>query len=267
MSRRALVSALAAVALLSPTIIQTSATAQTGCDPFTTTPHYLHQAPTSTQVLGFALGSQEVDVGQSNRYLDAVADASARVIDGTAATSVQGRPVRYAVVGRADRMTAAALATIRANATTLRDPTISASQAATLEAATPEILWISANVHGDEESGADAALQTLYELADRDDCVVTTILDAAIVVVLPIQNPDGRELNTRRNAYGFDMNRDWFARTQPETDGKLEVLRQYPPMLYIDAHEFGLQNYFFPPNADPEHHEISDTAHHWINDL
>jgi hypothetical protein len=63
------------------------------------------------------------------------------------------------------------------------------------------------------------------------------------------------------------MNRDWFARTQPETDGKLEVLRQYPPMLYIDAHEFGLQNYFFPPNADPEYHEISDTAHHWINDL
>jgi hypothetical protein len=136
MSRRALVSALAAFTLPSPTIIQSSAVAQTGCDPFTTT-HYLHQAPTSTQVLGFALGSQEVDVGQSNQYLDAVADASARVIDGTAATSVQGRPVRYAVVGRADRMTAAALATIRANATALRDPTISASQAATLEAATP----------------------------------------------------------------------------------------------------------------------------------
>ena len=36
------------------------------------------------------------------------------------------------------------------------------------------------------------------------------------------------------------MNRDWFARTQPETDGKLEVVRQYPPMLFIDAHEFGL---------------------------
>ena len=63
------------------------------------------------------------------------------------------------------------------------------------------------------------------------------------------------------------MNRDWFARTQPETDGKLEVLRQYPPMLYIDAHEFGLPNYFFPPNADPEYHEIPDQAHDWINDL
>ena len=63
------------------------------------------------------------------------------------------------------------------------------------------------------------------------------------------------------------MNRDWFARTQPETDGKLEVIRQYPPMLFIDAHEFGLSNYFFPPNADPEYHEIPDTAHDWINEL
>ena len=32
----------------------------------------------------------------------------------------------------------------------------------------------------------------------------------------------------RRNLYGFDMNRDWFARTQPETDGKLEVVRAVP---------------------------------------
>ena len=63
------------------------------------------------------------------------------------------------------------------------------------------------------------------------------------------------------------MNRDWFARTQPETDGKLDVIRQYPPMLFIDVHEFGLADYFFPPNADPEYHEIPDTAHDWINGL
>ena len=83
-------------------------------------------------------------------------------------------------------------------------------------------------MHGNEESGADAALQVLYELADRTDCVADTVLGGAIVVIMPTQNPDGRFLNTRRNAYGFDMNRDWFARTQPETDGKLELLRRFP---------------------------------------
>ena len=262
--RRALVAVAVALVVLVPSA---PAAAAQACDPFTTPPSYLHVAPTAQDVLGFALGSQEVDVAQSNQYLDAVAATSDRVIADTAGSSVQGRALRFAVVGRQDRMTAAALATIRTDATALRDPTLTPQQAQAIEARTPEILWISANVHGDEESGADAALQVLYELADRDDCVVSTILNAAIVVILPIQNPDGRELNTRRNAYGFDMNRDWFARTQPETDGKVQAVRQYPPMLYIDAHEFGFQNYFFPPNADPEYHETSDTAHRWINDL
>ena len=86
-------------------------------------------------------------------------------------------------------------------------------------------------------------------------------------MILPTQNPDGREIGQRRNLNGFDMNRDWFARTQPETDGKLDVVREYPPTLFIDAHEFGLGDYFFPPNADPEYHEIPDQAHDWINGL
>lgn len=127
------------------------------------------------------------------------------------------------------------------------DPDTPAENVTKLVADTPAILWVTGNVHGNEESGADAAVRVAYELADRNDCVVKRILDNAIVVVLPTQNPDGRELDTRRNAYGFDMNRDWFARTQTETDGKLELLRQLPPVLYIDAHETSTNHYFFPP--------------------
>ena len=133
---------------------------------------------------------------------------------------------------------------------------------------TPAILWVAGNVHGGEESGADASLHALYELAARDRLRRRRH---------PRPTPSSSSCRSRtrtaarsrprRNLYGFDMNRDWFARTQPETDGKLEVVRQYPPMLFIDAHEFGLSNYFFPPNADPEYHEIPDTAHDWINEL
>ena len=87
-------------------------------------------------------------------------------------------------------------------------------------------------------------------------------------MILPTQNPDGREADTRRNANGFDMNRDWFARTQPETDGKVELLRRFPGVLFIDAHEFGgTDDYFFPPNADPVYHDIADPAVDWINDI
>ena len=53
------------------------------------------------------------------------------------------------------------------------------------------------------------------------------------------------------------MNRDWFARTQPETDAKLELLRQYPGVMHVDAHEMGGNHYFFPPAADPIYHEVT----------
>ena len=127
------------------------------------------------------------------------------------------------------------------------DPATPAAEAAALAASRPAILWIAGNVHGGEESGTDASLRVLQELADRTDCAAQRIRDEAVVVILPTQNPDGREADSRRNAYGFDMNRDWFARTQPETDGKVEMLRQLPPVLFIDAHEMGnTAGYFFP---------------------
>ena len=164
-------------------------------------------------------------------------------------------------------MTPEALAIIRANLQVLKDPQATGAALESALADTPVVLWSAGNVHGGEESGADASLHALYELAARTDCVVDNILDNAIVVILPTQNPDGREIGQRRNLNGFDMNRDWFARTQPETDGKLDVIRQYPPMLMLDVHEFGLADYFFPPNADPIYHEIPEQANDWINGL
>ncbi|HEX5017398.1 MAG TPA: M14 family zinc carboxypeptidase [Actinomycetes bacterium] len=236
-----------------------------GCAAFDP-PEFSGQVPSPTDVLGFDLGTQETSPRQIVSFVNAVDEASDRVTSGVAATSVAGRPLTYAVVGDPSRVTADALEQISRQANRLRNPTLSADRAAELVASTPAILWVSGNVHGTEESGADGALRVLYELADRTDCVVDTILDNAIVVVLPTQNPDGRFWETRRNLNGFDMNRDWFARTQPETDGKLELLRTYPPMLYVDAHEFGYSDYLFPPHADPEYHETPDTVHDWIFD-
>jgi hypothetical protein len=237
------------------------------CDPFATTPVYDQGVRTATDVLGYGFGEVQVTAEDSQDFLAAMDADSPRVVTGVAATSVGGRPLGYAIIGTPERVSPAGLQAIRDDLQVLRDPDPDPEALAAARISTPAILWVSANVHGNEESGTDASLHALYELAARGDCAVTDILANALVIVLPSQNPDGREEQTRRNLYGFDMNRDWFARTQPETDGKLEVVRQYPPMLYIDAHEFGLSDYFFPPNADPEYHEIPDTAHDWINQL
>jgi hypothetical protein len=90
--------------------------APTGCDPFTTPPAYNGTTPTDEDVLGFSLGSQEATAGEINEFLTAVDGASERVTTGTAARSVGGLPLRYAIVGNPDRLTAPALAQIRTGA-------------------------------------------------------------------------------------------------------------------------------------------------------
>jgi hypothetical protein len=244
-----------------------AAAAQKTCDPFGAAT-FRGKVPTPKQVLGIDIGDRDVTTAESDAYVKAVDDASNRVVSGVAATSVQGRPLRYAIVGKPNRLTTSGLARVRHSAAALMDPSTPPREARAIAARDPEILWIAGNVHGGEESGTDASLRVLWELSDRSDCAAKQILDDAIVVLLPTQNPDGREADTRQNAYGFDLNRDWFARTQPETDGKLEMLRRFPPVLFVDAHERGgSNNYFFPPNADPIYHEISSQSIHWINDL
>ena len=210
----------------------------------------------------------EVTTDQAYSYMDAVDAASDRVITGALEKkSWQDRELRWAMIGHPDHLDRRSLKAIAKAAQALRNPKTPPWLARQIAKRFPAILWIASNVHGGEESGTDASMRVLYELADRTDCAARQILDNSIVVLLPTQNPDGRELNTRQNFYGFDMNRDWFARTQPETDGKLELLRQYPGPLFVDDHEMGAATFFFPPNADPIYHEITDESVDWINNI
>jgi hypothetical protein len=260
--------ACAALALVASSI-QRPAAAQVLCDPIQTPPVFDPDVPTGEQVptLGFPIGSQEVTSAQANDYIEAVDVASDRVTSGTAATSVLGEDLNFAIVGAEENVTPAGLFEIREAIGELRDPATTADVAELLAEETPAILWVDGSPHGGEESGGDTSLRVLYELAARTDCAAERILDKAIVVIVPIYNPDGRDLDQRRNANGFDMNRDWFARTQPEIDGVIELMRQFPPQLVIDAHEMGNFTYFFPPNADPIYHEIPDAVNTWINEL
>jgi Zinc carboxypeptidase len=256
--------AAAAMALPLPS----PALAAGGCDPLATKKRFRGVAPTPSDVLGFPLGHRrEVTSAESADYLDAVAAATNRVITGTYGSSVEGRPLRYAMIGRPGNVAPAGLDSIRRAVEDIRDPSTTDRRVARLAATTPAFLWIIANVHGNEESGADAALEIVYELADREDCVVEGILDNAVVVVIPIQNPDGREADIRRNAYGFDLNRDMFARTQPESDSKVELMRHYPALALVDSHEFGYYQSFFPPDNDPIYHEVTDQTLHSTNDI
>ena len=247
------------------TVLARAANGSEPCSAFGGTPAYNPRVRSPQAVLGFDLGSREVSLADTGQLMAALAADSGRVFVGSAGQSVSGTALPYAIVGEPSQVSTQALARLSRDIRQLMDPETSTQDAQTLAASLPAVLWLGGNVHGNEESGADASLQVLYELAAREDCAAQRIRDSSVVVVLPIQNPDGRAAGTRRNAYGFDLNRDWFARTQPETDGKLELMRQYPPQLFIDAHEMGSKGFFFPPTADPTYHEVPNATQAWVN--
>jgi hypothetical protein len=261
--------AISAAAAAATTLPGVRAAARAGgCHPIMTEPLFRGLVPSPSDVLGYRFGEErEVRVGEVRRYLRAVARASDRVRFDTLARTHEGRPVDYAIVGLPEHIDPAGLERVRKAHAAIRDPDTPIDRVRTLARTTPAFLWIAANIHGNEESGADAALDVLYGLADRTDCVVDGILRQAVVIIVPMQNPDGRNLNQRRNAYGFDLNRDHLSRTQPETDGKVELMRRYPPLVLLDHHEFGYYRSFFPPNDDPVYHEVTDETLHFINDV
>ncbi|MEW9528034.1 M14 family zinc carboxypeptidase [Microbispora sp. NPDC049125] len=230
---------------------------------------HLSSVPSPESVLGFPLGKGQprvVTTEEIKKYVEAVGGASKRVVTGTIAHSVTGQELPYAIVSSEHHMVPGQLAKIAAQVRSLRDPrSLKEGKAARIAEDTPAIVWVAGNVHGGEKSGADAALKTLYELAAGLSCEVAERNENLVTVIVPTQNPDGRDESRRQNAFGFDLNRDWFARTQPETDGKIDMLRDYPPQVFVDAHEMGGRQYFFPPNADPIHHEIADQPVDWIN--
>src|SRR4029078_2026234 len=82
----------------------------------------------------------------------------------------------------------------------------------------------------------------------------------------PIRNPDGRDAGQRYTAWGFDPKRDFGTMNQKENKVFVPEMNNYAGLVFIDAHQ-QTSGYFFPPNEDPVHHEISHFALDEIQDL
>jgi len=99
-------------------------------------------------------------------------------------------------------------------------------------------VFINGSIHGNEYTGVDAAIRLIETLAYGDTPEVQTILDNVILLVNVVQNPDGRVLGTRQNANGFDLNRDFFTQSQPESRATVKILTEWNPMITLDLHGF-----------------------------
>lgn len=123
--------------------------------------------------------------------------------------------------------------------------------------------WITATPHGGESAAAESITRQAYELLSRTDCENLQRLNELTFFLQPVRNPDGRDAIQRYTSWGFDPNRDFGTGNQVENGVFVPLMNQYPGVFFIDAHQTS-SGYFFPPNEDPVHHEISHFALNFI---
>jgi hypothetical protein len=246
--------------------------------------------PTFAEVVGVPLGAggagtvahrPSTDI---HRYFDRLVahttdHARVKVIRKDFGTSVLGRPLRFYVVSSRDNIEN--LDAGRADGRFwegVKDGSVSEAAALAAVRDRPAIGWITATPHGDEPAAGEAISRMLYELVARTDCWNLRRLATMDLFLMPVRNPDGRDAplrpfgtdplyplraGVRTSAWAFDHNRDFGTQNQIENRTFLPLLKRYPGLFFIDAHQQAT-GYFFPPNEDPVHHEISNFSLEFI---
>ncbi|MEO8660302.1 MAG: M14 family metallopeptidase [Bryobacteraceae bacterium] len=236
--------------------------------------------PTPKTILGFDFGDRIATHAQIVSYFQALATAlpdQVKLFD--YGQTWEGRRLIFAAIG--SKANIRRLPEIQSAMKRLYDPRqTSEAESKRLITDLPAVIWLSYGVHGNEISSPDAAMVTAYHLlANRDNPVTDEILSNVVILIDPLQNPDGRDRfvqnfnqnegpepnadplaaehlepwpGGRTNHYYFDLNRDWLAMTQPEISGQIQALRAWLPLVYVDLHEMGSESsYYFAPEAIP----------------
>ncbi len=241
---------------------------------------YDAKVPTPRSVLGYDIGERFTPHRLMLRYIERVAAASKRVRVDTVARTFEGREMLVLTVTSERNMSR--LKEIQADAQHVGDPR--GASPGDLEAATrrlPAVVWIAHSVHGGEASGAEAGLALLYQLAAGTDAETQAALDSVVVLIDPNENPDGRERHThdlertmsaqgvssepgamnnsgswpgpRTSHYYFDLNRDWFIQSHPESQGRVRTFMSWWPHVALDLHEQGSSStFYFAPPREPD---------------
>ncbi|MCJ8007299.1 M14 family metallopeptidase [Lederbergia wuyishanensis] len=125
-------------------------------------------------------------------------------------------------------------------------------------------IWFN-NIHPDEIEGLDAQVELLKKFALQDMITIPTVkngrketvtlnvsevLNDVILLFMFTNNPDGRVANTRRNANGFDLNRDNHFQTQPETIIVTQEISKWTPLSFLDMHGY-ISRFLIEPTTPP----------------
>ncbi|NNU15146.1 carboxypeptidase [Parvularcula sp. ZS-1/3] len=250
---------------------------------------YDDDIPTLKEVLGHDNGEEITTPRGIIDYMEALEAASdGRMKLVQYAETWEGRPLVYGVIGSKENIENAER--IKARLAEISDgKSLGGRDLERAISQTPAVTWLAYGVHGNEITGPDAGLALAYHLlAAEDDATVEKIFEETIVIIDPSQNPDGRARFTnhfaqtrgleaqgatyaaerdepwpggRYNHMLFDMNRDWFTLSQPETRGKVAAVVEWNPVVFVDIHEMGSSStYYFPPAARPFNPQLTENT-------
>ncbi|MCG8321021.1 MAG: M14 family metallopeptidase [Cytophagales bacterium] len=241
---------------------------------------YDQSIPTPRQVLGYEVGEWHVNHDQLFRYMEIIAGVSDRVSLEIYARTYENRPLMLLTITAPENH--ADIESIRQQHVGLSDPS---SQNNPNIADMPVVVWLGYSVHGNESSGTNSSLLTVYHLAAATGPDIESMLKNTIILVDPMINPDGNMrfsswVNSRKsknviadpnnheqnepwprgrtNHYWFDLNRDWILLQHPETRGRIEQFHRWKPNILTDHHEMGTNaTFFFQPGVPSRNHPLT----------
>ena len=226
---------------------------------------------------GHKIGSKYTPHYQIVEYVHYLSKNSKQIKVQDYGTTYEGRPLLVAILSSPENLSH--LDEIRKNNLGLAG--LNQGNSGTINSTTPVIIWLSYNVHGNEPSSSEAALNTLYEILSKSESNYKSLLEKVIIIIDPCLNPDGRERYVnffnqsvgvkpdpnpfarehlepwpggRFNHYYFDLNRDWSWQTQGETIQRMDLFNSWLPQIHVDFHEMEINSsYYFSPAGEPFH--------------
>jgi len=96
------------------------------------------------------------------------------------------------------------------------------------------VVLIYCQQHGNEPSGKEAALVAARHLVNEGE----DLLEYLDLILVPMANPDGADMNQRRNANNMDLNRNHVILSEPESLALHSLFLKWMPEVTLDVHEF-----------------------------
>lgn len=96
------------------------------------------------------------------------------------------------------------------------------------------LIW--SQMHGNESSGTRAMFDVINFFEQKSE-LAQTILSQLTIDFIPMLNPDGANVNTRRNAVGIDINRDFLAQESTEIHILLDQVEKGNYQTLFNLHD------------------------------